>query len=70
MTNLFDGVDVYSLTDQSRLNSVSVDVKKNVSVAVTFASNDGIVFGGGTGLAYIAEGIPLTVKHTLEHGGA
>lgn len=69
MTNLFDGVDLYSLTDQSRLNSVSVDVKQNVSAAVTFASNDSIVFGGGSGFAYIAEGIPLAVKHTLEHGG-
>ena len=58
------------MTDKSRLYSVSVDVKTNVSVAVTFASNDSIIFGGGSGLAYIAEGTPLTVKHTLEHGGA
>ena len=57
------------MTDQSRLNSIPVDVKENVSAAVTFASNDSIVFGGGSGLAYIVEGIPLTVKHTLKHGG-
>lgn len=67
--NLFDGVDLYSLADQSRLNTISVDVKENVSAEVTFASNDSIVFGGGSGLAYIAEGIPMTVKHTLKHGG-
>lgn len=69
MTNLFDGVDLYSLTDQSRLSSISVEVKENVSADVTFASNDSIVFGGGSGLAYIAEGIPPTVRHTLKHGG-
>lgn len=70
VTNLFDGVDLYSLVDQSRLSSVSVDVKQNVSAAVTFASDNSIVFGGGSGLAYVAEGMPLTVRYTLKHGGA
>jgi hypothetical protein len=69
VTNLFDGVDLYSLTDQSRLHSVSVDVRENVSAMVTFASDNSIVFGGGSGLAYVAEGIPLTVRHTLKHDG-
>jgi hypothetical protein len=69
VTNLFDGVDLYSLIDQSRLHSVSVDMKENVSVAVTFINNNTIVFGGGSGFAYIAEGTPLAVKRTLGHSG-
>lgn len=69
VTNLFDGVDLYSLIDQTRLHSVPVDMKENVSVAVAFMGDNTIVFGGGSGLAYIAEGTPLTVKHTLRHGG-
>ena len=69
MTNLFDGVDLYSLTDQSRLNSVSVNVKENVSATVTFANDNGIVFGGGSGLAYLAEGTPPVVRFTLKHDG-
>lgn len=68
VTNLFDGVDLYSLTNQSRLNSVSVDMKENVPVAVAFMSDNAIVFGGGSGLAYVAEGSPPVVKHTLRHG--
>lgn len=68
VTNLFDGVDLYSLVYQSRLGSVSVDLKENVSAAVTFASDNSIVFGGGSGLVYVAEGMPLTVRHTLRHG--
>lgn len=69
VTNLFDGVDLYSLVDQGRLGSVSVDVKENVSAAVTFTSDNSIVFGGGSGLVYVAEGVPLTVRHTLRHNG-
>lgn len=69
MTNLFDGVDLYSLVDQSRLGSVSVEVKENVSAAVAFANDNNIIFGGGSGLAYVAEGTPLTVNHTLKHNG-
>jgi hypothetical protein len=70
VTNLFDGVDVYSLVDQSRLYTVSVDMEENVPATVTFVSDNTVVFGGGSGLAYIAEGTPLRVRHTLEHGGA
>lgn len=70
VTNLFDGVDLYSLADQSRLGSVSVDMGENVSTAISFASNNGIVFGGGSGHAYVAEGTPLTVQHNLKHGSA
>ncbi|KAF9790781.1 WD40-repeat-containing domain protein [Thelephora terrestris] len=69
VTNLFDGVDVYSMADQSRLNSVSVDVKENVSTAVAFLSDNTVVFGGGSGVAYIAEGTPLMVTRILRHGG-
>lgn len=67
--NLFDGVDLYLLADQSRLNSVSVEVKENIPAAVTFMSDDTIAFGGGSGLAYIAEGTPPIVRHILKHGG-
>jgi len=52
------------------VGSVSVDMKENVSATVTFMSDDSIAFGGGSGLVYVAEGTPLTVKHTLKHGGA
>lgn len=70
VTNLFDGVDLYSLADQSRLGSIPVDMGENFPTAVSFASNSSIIFGGGSGCAYVAEGTPLTVQHNLEHGSA
>ena len=62
-------MDLYSLTDQSRLNTISVDMRENFPVAVTFMSDNIIVFGGGSGLAHVAEGTPPVVNHTLRHGG-
>lgn len=69
VTNLFDGVDIYAVSDQRRLNSVSVDITENVSAPVLFLDNDSIIFGGGSGLVYIAEGEPLVVTQTLKHTG-
>lgn len=68
VTNLFDGVDIYTLSDQRRLSSVPVDIKENVSAPVLFLNNNSIIFGGGSGLVYVAGGEPPAVTQTLHSG--
>ena len=69
VTNLFDGMDVYAMSDQRRLHTVPVNITQNVSAPVLFLDNDSIIFGGGSGLVHIAKGEPSTVIQTLKHSG-
>lgn len=58
ITNLFDGVDLYNLADQTLVGSVKIPIIENVPVPVIFGSRGHIATGGSSGVIHIHQILP------------
>jgi len=71
VTNLYDGIDYYSLSDQSFVNSVGVDIIDNHPTSVVFDQHGLVAFGGSSGAVQVANlSPPPRIVQVLDVGGA
>lgn len=69
VTNLFNGVDYYSLSNRNLLGSIGVEITDNCPTSIVFAKRGLVAFGGGSGVVQVARLFPSEVVQTLEVEG-
>lgn len=69
LSNLADGFECYTLSDQQRVYTIDLNTSESVPTSILFDRNGSIMFGGSSGAAYIANGMPPTIKQTLKCEG-
>lgn len=73
ITNLFDGVDLYSVADRRLVSSIKSPIAENVPVQVTFDRCGDVAIGGSSGVIHVFQTSPpatvqkLELKSTLSH---
>lgn len=66
VTNLFDGVDCYDLTDQSLVYSFKTAIPENVITPVISGRTGSLIIGGSCGTVQVLHPFPAEVIQTLE----
>jgi hypothetical protein len=66
VTNLFDGVDWYDLTNQRLVNSLRTTIVDNVITPIISDSAGSLVIGGSCGAVQVLQPSPAAVVQTLE----
>lgn len=67
LSDLPNGFECYTVSDQQRVFAVHLAAPESIPTSVIFAPNGSIVFGGSSGAAYIASGIPPEINQALEY---
>ena len=70
VTNLFNGVDYYSLSTQDSVGSIKAEITDNCPTSIVFDRCGFIAFGGSSGVVQVARLSPPAVVQTLEVEGA
>lgn len=69
VTNLFDGVDYYSLSSQNLVDSIRVKITDNCPTSILFDERGLVAFGGSSGVVQVACLSPPAIIQTLEVEG-
>jgi len=69
VTNLFDGVDLYDLTNRSLVGSLRVEVAENIITPIISDNAGSMIIGGSTGTVQVLQPIPAAVIQTLDLEG-
>ena len=69
LSNLADGFEFYTLSDQQRIYTINLNISESVPTSILFDQNGWIMFGGPSGAAYVASGTPPAIKQTLKYEG-
>jgi hypothetical protein len=67
LSNLADGFEFYTLSDQQRI--YTINISESVPTSILFDQNGSIMFGGSSRAAYVASGTPPAIKQTLKYEG-
>lgn len=69
LSSLADGFECYTLSDQQRIYTVTFGFPESVPTSVLFDLDGSVMFGGSSGAAYVANGMPLAIEQTLKCEG-
>jgi len=69
ITNLFNGVDYYSLSNQRLVGSIKAEITDNCPTSVVFDRRGFVAFGGSSGIVQVACLSPSAVVQTMEVEG-
>jgi hypothetical protein len=68
VSNLYDGLDWYKISDRAFNRSVPIRIAKNVIIPVQFADEDNLLITGGTsGMAKVLDARTTETVQTLDH---
>jgi len=71
ISNLFDGVDLYSTSPPKRASSVQIPISDNLPTPLSYIHGGlALLVGGTAGKARIIDCESLGVLQTLDHNGA
>lgn len=69
VTNLFDGVDCYDLTNQCLVYSFKTTITENIITPVILDATGSLIIGGSCGTVQVFRPLPAEVIQTLELAG-
>ena len=69
VTNLFNGVDYYSLSSRNLVGSIKAEIMDNCPTSIIFDKRGLVAFGGSSGVVQVARLFPPVIIQTLEMGG-